>query len=99
MKRFALLVLLLLPISGIAGEPRRPMKIEDLFRFKRVADPQISPDGKWVVYTLGIVDLDANKITANLWLAPTEKGAVPRQLTTSPKSDRHPRWSPDGKSI
>ena len=38
------------------------MKVDDLFKFKRVADPQISPDGKQVVYVVGTVDLDANKI-------------------------------------
>src|ERR1019366_3434305 len=69
------------------------------FRFKRVADPQISPDGKWVVYSLGKVSLEANKIVANLWLASTDKGGAVKQLTAGAKSDRHPRWSPDGKSI
>jgi len=47
MKRFAILVLLLTPNWTFAGEKTRPMKVEDLFRFKRIADPQISPDGKW----------------------------------------------------
>ena len=70
MKRFALLVLLLAPIGSFAGEKTRPLKVEDLFRFQRVADPQISPDGKWVVYTLGTVDdVKTNKSSSTLWLA------------------------------
>src|SRR5437870_8457711 len=78
---------------------KRPMKVEDLFRFKRVADPQISPDGKWVAYVVGSVDLSANKVPASIWLAPTDKGE-PRQLTNAAgKKDGHPRWSPDGKQL
>ncbi len=75
------------------------MSVDDLFRFKRLADPQISPDGQWVVYATGTVDMDANRVVYNLWLASTEKPGLRQQLTAAKKSDRHPRWSPDGKSI
>jgi dipeptidyl aminopeptidase/acylaminoacyl peptidase len=75
------------------------MQVDDLFRFKRVADPQISPDGQWVVYAVGAVDLDANKVLYHLWLAPSDGKGEPRQLTNASKSDRNPRWSPEGKAI
>src|SRR5262249_34328662 len=90
-------VLVLIP-SLAQADGKRPMKVEDLFRFKRVADPQISADGQHVVYAQTTVDLAANKTTTNLWRAPTSGGA-PRQLTTTAKHDRHPRWSPDSQSI
>ena len=99
MKRIAFLVLLMLAWPASANEKARLMKVDDLFRFKRVADPQIGPDGKWVVYAVGTADLHANKTTYHLWLASTDKGGPTKQLTASAKSDRHPRWSPDGKSI
>ena len=99
MKRLIFCVLLLTPIASGAGEKTRPMKVDDLFRFKRIADPQISPDGKWVVYVQGDVDLKANKTVSHLWLVGTDKGSTPKQLTANAKSDRHPRWSPDSKSI
>jgi dipeptidyl aminopeptidase/acylaminoacyl peptidase len=99
MKRLAIVVLMLFPGWAWAGEKPRVMKVEDLYRFKRIADPQISPDGKWVAYTVGKVDLEANKTVAHLWLASTDKGGPVKQLTSSTKSDRHPRWSPDSKSI
>ncbi len=99
MIRIALLVLLFLPTVAWTGEARRPMKVEDLFRFQRVGDSQISPDGKWVVYALGKVSLHANKSITNLWLASTDQGGPVKQLTSSTKRDGHPRWSPDGKSI
>lgn len=82
-----------------AWADKRPMAISDLFSFKRVADPQISPDGKLVAYQVGTVDYAANKTTTNIWLAATDGKTPPRQLTSSNKSDRHPRWSPDGTKI
>src|SRR4051794_18016240 len=93
--------LLLFPPSMIMAEQptKRPMALDDLFKFKRVSDPQISPDGHWVVYVLTSMDVAANKSSSHLWLAAADGKTPPRQLTTSDKKDRHPRWSPDGKQI
>jgi dipeptidyl aminopeptidase/acylaminoacyl peptidase len=84
--------------SAVHAEGKRPMTVDDLFRFKRVADPQVSPDGKYVVYSLTTVDLAANRTTTNLWLASASTGER-RQLTTTTKHDRHPRWRPDSQYI
>ncbi len=81
-----------------ADTKTRPITVRDLFQFKRLADPQISPDGKQVAYVVGTVDLEANSSASTIWLVPTTGGA-PRQLTTTTKKDRHPRFSPDGRSI
>lgn len=79
---------------------KRPMQVDDLFKFKRMADPQISPDGKQVVYAMTeITDAAQNKKHTHLWLAATDGKSAPRQLTSSGKSDTHPRWSPDGTRI
>src|SRR3954470_13927409 len=103
MRRFVpllLLLLLLLPVP-LQAQPaaKRPMEIADLFKFQRVSDPQISPNGKLVVYVIGKVNLEANNSSSTLWLAATDGKTPPRQLTTTTKKDRHPRWSPDGKWI
>ena len=90
-------IALMPPEPLLAAEPR-PMVVDDLFRFLRVSDPQVSPDGKTVVCTVGKVDLAANKVVSSLWTieSATGKGT---QLTSGPKSDKHPRFSPDGKTI
>jgi dipeptidyl aminopeptidase/acylaminoacyl peptidase len=98
MKVLFLFVGLLLILPAPAQAQQRPIQVDDQFRWLRVADPQISPDGNHVVYVVTKVDLAGNKSSANLWLASTD-GKTRRQLTTTPKSDRHPRWSPDGKFI
>src|SRR6516165_2422354 len=86
--------------SSSSAAEKRPMTLDDLYRFKRVADPQISPDGSQVVYVLTtITDPAQNKTKSNLWLATTDGKSPPRQLTTTDKKDSHPRWSPDGKRI
>ncbi len=95
-------VLALLLAAGARPAPaadKRPMKVDDLFRFKRVSDPQISPDGKLVAYVVGSVSLENNSIASCIWLAPTDGKGKPRQLTNTSKKDRHPRWSPDGKHL
>jgi dipeptidyl aminopeptidase/acylaminoacyl peptidase len=102
MKRFVMLCLCLFLVTTPAlaqNGKKRPMQVEDLFRCKRVSDPQISPDGKTVAYVLTTIhDVASNKTSANLWLAPTS-GGKPRHLTNTTKKDRHPRWSPDGKYL
>lgn len=90
--------LLLMTTFSAEAADRRPMTIDDMFRFKRVADPQLSPDGSLVVCQVGEVSLENNKTTTSLWLLPTDRSPA-RRLTNAGKSDRHPRWSPDGKSI
>src|SRR5690348_2633655 len=76
----------------------RPMTVDDLLAVKLVSDPQVSPNGKWVVYVVGEIDREAGKTKSDLWLVPVA-GGEPRRLTTAPGTNNHPRWSPDGKTI
>lgn len=88
--------------ADIAAAPRtdgRPIELEDLFRFHRVSDPQLSPDGKTVAYVVTDPVKAANTTNSDVWIVPADGRGVARQLTFSPKQDRHPRWSPDGKWI
>jgi dipeptidyl aminopeptidase/acylaminoacyl peptidase len=98
-RTLALLVILFVPAVALTAD-KRPMTIDDLFAFKRVSDPQISPDGKYVAYVVGEVDKEANKIPSSIWLAATDGKSEPKRLTNAVgKKDSHPRWSPDGKAI
>src|SRR5262249_43839218 len=100
MKTLLVALALLTPSLALIAAEKRPMTVEDLFRFKRVSDPQISPDAKQVVYVVGAVDMEKNTVPSSLWVASTDGKGKPRQLTNAPgKNDGHPRWSPDGKRI
>src|SRR5690348_15970904 len=76
----------------------RPLEFDDLMRARRLSDPQISPDGKSAVYVITTANKKENRADSDIWLVPLA-GGEPRQLTASPRHDRHPRWSPDGKWI
>ena len=101
--RYLLLPLAALACAGLHAQPaaQRPIELEDLFRLKRVSDPQIAPDGKRIAYVVTEVLKDENRTNSDVWLTTTgaSGGTEPRKLTGSPKHDRHPRWSPDGKWI
>ncbi|MFO0937189.1 MAG: S9 family peptidase [Gemmataceae bacterium] len=84
----------------LTAQTIRAMQVNDLFKLKRVADPQISPDGKRVVYQVTeITDAASNKKHTHLWLVDCDGKTPPRQLTSAGKTDAHPRWSPDGTKI
>ena len=76
---------------------KHPITFDDLIRMHRVSETQVSPDGKWVAYTVATPDLEANRNASDIWMVPTGSGA-PMQLTRS-GHDSSPVWSPDGKQL
>ncbi len=95
---YALSFLFIAHCSPLTAQEKRPLTLDDMFRIRRVSDPQLSPDGKWVAFTITEVLKDQNRTNSDVWLLPSS-GGEPKQLTNAPKHDRHPRWSPDGKWI
>jgi dipeptidyl aminopeptidase/acylaminoacyl peptidase len=96
----ALVVAVFVIASTSAAADKRPMTVEDLYKMKRVAAPQISPSGKSVAYQVTTVDLANNKTSTALWVAATDGKTPPKQLTDPKgKKDTNPRWSPDGSTI
>src|SRR5947199_6939914 len=87
----------LFPFPGLSAQ-KRAITIDDYLALKSVGDPQLSPDGKWVAYTVTENSLKDNRGIARIWLADAASGP-PRQLTAGPGSDRQPRWSPDGRTL
>ena len=77
---------------------KRTLNVDDYFRIRDVEGAEISPDEKWVAYTVTTHDLDADKDKSQVWMVPASGGeAIP--LTTEEYSSTHPRWSPDGKYL
>jgi dipeptidyl aminopeptidase/acylaminoacyl peptidase len=85
-------------VSTASAQQKRAMTFEDVLALKGVADAQISPDGKWIAYTVSSVDMKDNAVDSDIWLVATSGGS-PIRLTTNKKSDSQPRWSPDGKKL
>ncbi len=83
-----------------AGAAPRPFDAHDLVMLDRVSDPQLSPDGRQVLYQLRETDYAANKGTTGIWLLDlTVKNAQPLRLTDKAVSASSPRWSADGKNV
>src|SRR5262252_3549346 len=70
--------------------------LDELLTLKTIAGTQISPDGKWVAYTVGYGDFKQDAFVTQIWLADAA-GGKSFQLTRGDKSATGPRWSPDGK--
>src|SRR5829696_6059806 len=85
--------------SPLWAADKRPMTTDDFFAVKRVAAPQISPDGKHVAYQVTEVDLAKNKTHTALWVTTTDGKGAPKQLTPKDMKGASPRWSPNGLHI
>jgi len=98
----ALTVLIVLGFCGLAPgqttQPTHPFSVHDMLAMDRVSDPQVAPDGQWVVFGVRRTDLEANRGRTDLWLVSTE-GTDLRRLTSHPASDANPRWAPDSRSV
>ncbi len=90
------------------SEESHPFSVHDMLAMDRISDPQVSPNGRWIVFVLRKTDLEANKGRTDLWLVGTDPAAARsteksgtelRCLTSHREGDSNPRWAPDGKSI
>jgi dipeptidyl aminopeptidase/acylaminoacyl peptidase len=96
MRRFfpAFLVLIAFSFPAVA-QAKHPFTFEDMMKLKRVGEPAVSPDGKWVIFSVVDVDLEANTKTPHIWIVPAA-GGQEREIIADQDGDR-PRWAPDGK--
>ncbi|MGH9943265.1 MAG: TolB family protein, partial [Pyrinomonadaceae bacterium] len=106
MKRFLARTSLALMLAALAfvnatavhAQPARPLTIDDLLKVRRVGDPQLSPDGRQIAYTISDPDKTANRSRTQIYLI-SVSGGEPKQLTSGAASAAAPRWSPDGKRL
>ena len=99
-RKLSLLSLIVLTFAvALSGQTaRRPLKLDDLARFRDVRDPQLSPDGQWVAYVVSTTDTKEDKSNTHIWMIGYD-GKSDRQITFSNDSESSPRWSPDGKYL
>jgi dipeptidyl aminopeptidase/acylaminoacyl peptidase len=92
-------LIILLSAAALYAQPaRRPFKLDDLARLREVRDPQCSPDGQWVAYTVSTIDAKEDKSSGHVWMISYD-GKTDRQVTSSNDSESSARWSPDGKYL
>ena len=84
--------------SPTAGS-KRNVEIDDLYRFRLLSEPQLSPDGRLIAYVQTRLRKKKNDYAANIWLAASDGSSEPRRFTGSDARDGSPRWSPKGDEL
>src|SRR5579862_3846901 len=95
MRRLLLSVLILAFAAPVLAQAKHPFTFEDMMKLKRVGEPEVSPDGKWVIFSVVDVNLEANTKTPHIWIVPTA-GGQEREIISDQDADR-PRWAPEGR--
>jgi dipeptidyl aminopeptidase/acylaminoacyl peptidase len=90
--------LLCCSLTGFA-QAKRPFTFEDMMHLKRIGEPSVSPDGRWVAFSAVDVTLDANTKTPHLWIVPIGGGDAKRLTPESGSGEDRIRFSPDGKHV
>jgi len=94
----ALILWLCLAFAFAQAPAKRPLAIDDVLGGLEISDPQVSPDGGWIAYTVAWMDRQADKARSAVWMVDWEgRNNVP--MTSGPEGDTAPRWSPDGKYL
>jgi len=81
-----------------AAQQRLPLDVRTFLSLDRPTEPAISPDGRWVVYTVVTTDVNANRRRQDLWLQPFDSAAG-RKISVDSIGGRSAKWSPDGRQI
>jgi Tol biopolymer transport system component len=89
----------LLIITSIHAQLKNPITHESMTMMKRVGSPEISPDGKWVVFNLTVPSYTEKDVVNDLWIVPTDGNAKPRRLTFGKGAESGYKWSPDSRQL
>jgi dipeptidyl aminopeptidase/acylaminoacyl peptidase len=89
---------LALMLAAAGAAQRQPFDVQGLLKIQRIGEPQLSPDGKTVAFTVQNVDLEQNTKPKQIYVVPTS-GGPPQKVTTEGTDNERPRWSPDSKRI
>jgi dipeptidyl aminopeptidase/acylaminoacyl peptidase len=84
------------PLDSAQG--KRALTLDDHSKIVAVGDPQRSPDGAWVAYTVTTIDAEKDRRNTDIWMVKWD-GSEQLQLTSSPDGESSPRWSPDNKYL
>src|SRR2546422_11194052 len=99
MRSIHILACLIWLVSPPGAQQRHTITHEDVFLMKRVGSPAISPDGRWIVFSVTEPSYTEGDQVSDLWLVPSDGSAEPRRLTNSKGGEVGVDWSPDSRRI
>ncbi len=94
----AALIIHFLLAGPLLGQERRPVAVDDLFSLHNVGAPKVSPDGRWIAYTVTTTSLEEERSYTRVWMVSAD-GGEPLPMTTAGSSSSSPEWSPDGRYL
>src|SRR3984957_16557610 len=90
---------LLLLLSASLAAQKQPFDVQAMLKIARIEEPQLSPDGKTVAFTVQTVDIAQNTKPKQIYTVPVNGGGSPLQITMQGTDNERPEWSPDSKQI
>ena len=99
MRKLVFCLSALLALTAVAQTEKRPLTHETMWLMKRVGTPALSPDGRWVVFSVTAPSYDEKEQSADLWIAPADRSAEPRRITFTKAAESDLTWSPDSRRI
>ncbi|MFZ0914395.1 MAG: S9 family peptidase [Candidatus Korobacteraceae bacterium] len=81
------------------AQSKHPFTFEDMMQLKRISEPVVSPDGKWVGFSAVDVNLDENTRKPHLWIVPVSGGEARRLSPVTAAGEDRIRFSPNGKRV
>ncbi len=97
MRWIRLCLIVLIGVAPLAAQ-KKPFTVEKLLSLHRISGPQVSPDGRTVLFSVVSPDLVKNARPSHIWAVSLD-GGEPRQITREGTRNTRPRWSPDGRRI
>lgn len=92
-------VLLMVDAASTSAQTRRAITHEDVWLMRRVGSPSVSPDGKWVVFSVTEPAYDPKDEASDLWIASVSGETPPRRITANKPAESGVSWSPDSQKI
>ncbi len=99
MSNFKFLVLIFILPFSLFAQVKKTITHEDMWLLKRVGAPEISSNGKWVVFSVTDAAYDEKDQSTDLWLAAADGSTKPRKITSTKAGESGYTWSPDNKTI
>jgi dipeptidyl aminopeptidase/acylaminoacyl peptidase len=99
MKKYLFSFIIIYLVNFLNAQTLKTIGHEDMWTMKRVGVPALSPDGKWVIFSVQEASYNEKEVVSDIWIAATDKSVPPRRLTSMKAGESSYTWRPDGKYI
>ncbi len=99
MRKITVFFLFLISTSILQAQIKKPITHEAMIMMKRVGAPEVSPDGKWVAFSVTEPSYNDKEVVNDIWIVASDGTTKPRRLTFGKGAESGYKWSPDGKQI